>query len=131
MSFIKERSNFSNIIRHYHIQSISNQEEAVRWLCNVKDLPEINPNYFYFSDSMNRMDEGNTSIHLDPEISLDKMLNELSNREIDHIIVNAEFEDKPVVIGIDLHDYKITVLTRKKKMADIIMLEKLLKLSDE
>ena len=130
MSYLKDRSDSLHTIKEYRLRNISNRDEAARWVCNVKDLAEIDVNYVYLRDSMNRMDEGNTDIRLDPEISLDRMLKELSDREIDHIIVNAKFEDKPVVIGIDLHDYTITVLSRKKKMADIIMLEKLLKLLD-
>ena len=76
-------------------------------------------------------DEGNTGIDFEPDVSLDKMVYELLNREIDYIFINAEFEEKPVVIGVNLHDYTAYITLRNKKMADIIMLENLLKLLED
>lgn len=131
MLFIKERSNFSNTTRGFRVQSISNKVEAACWLYNVKNLPELAVKHISMCDLKHGSDEGNTGIDFEPDVSLDKMVYELLNREIDYIFINAEFEEKPVVIGVNLHDYTAYITLRNKKMADIIMLENLLKLLED
>lgn len=128
MSFIKEKSSYTNIIRYYTSDLITCGIEAVEWIYAAKNMEGLIVDYIYYSDLQNRSDEGSGNVQLNADVSLSEMINNYNNRDVDFISINGEYDNAPVVIGVDLRNRNIAVTTRKKIPADIKSIEKKLQL---
>lgn len=129
MSFIKEIDKGTNILRFYTSNQITNNIEAVKWLYAVKDMEGLTVNYICYTDMMNRQDEGNDSIELSADVSLSEMIDNYNNRDVHFILINGEYKNAPVGIGVDLRDRTVRLGIRKKIPADIKSIEKKLQLN--
>lgn len=129
MSFIKEKSNVTNITRYYTSDIITCGIEAVKWICATKDIEGLIVDYIYYRDLQNRSDEGSGSVQLNADVSLSEMINNYNNRDVDLISINGEYDNAPVVIGVDLRNRNVFLTTRKKTPADIKSIEKILQLN--
>ena len=129
MSFIKEIDKGTNILRFYTSNQITNNIEAVKWLYAVKGMEGLTVNYICYTDMMNRQDEGNDSIKLSADVSLSEMIDNYNNRDVHFILINGEYKNAPVGIGVDLRDRTVRLGIRKKIPADIKSIEKKLQLN--
>ena len=125
---LKVKYNATNMSRYYKIDGFHAREDAVRWLNNVKNINGFVTNYYYFQDRANRIDEGSGSIQLDANVSLRDMEQYVRNKSIDLIFINGKYNEKPVVVGVDLTECIVYMTERGKTPADIDALEKRLQL---
>lgn len=100
----------------------------MKWLYAVKDMEGLTVNYIRYTDMMNRQDEGNDSIKLNADVSLSEMIDNYNNRDVHFILINGEYKNAPVGIGVDLRDRTVRLGIRKKIPADIKSIEKKLQL---
>lgn len=128
MSFIKEKSSYTNIIRYYTSDLITCGIKAVEWIYAAKNMEGLVVNYIRYTDLLNRLDEGNSSVQLNADVSLSEMINNYNNRNVDIITIVGEYDNALVVIGVDLRNRNVFLTTRKKIPADIKSIEKKLQL---
>lgn len=90
MSFIKEKSSYTNIIRYYTSDLITCGIEAVEWIYAAKDMEGLIVNYIRYTDLLNRLNEGSTSVKLNADVSLSEMIHNYNNRDVDIISINGK-----------------------------------------
>lgn len=124
MALIRSKDSFSNLTNYYKVSGVTNEEDAVRWLNNVRYLPRIVVSYLSLEDLLNRSDEGSESIEFNNEISFEDLKNAIHKRSCISIIsITGTYFNKPIVVGIDLRGYDEFITIRKKDAADIKALE--------
>lgn len=123
MELIEEKSNQTNITRIYRVDDVSNLEKAVSWICSVIQNKIISPFYISLSDLVNRSDEGSGNAQLGPESTYTDIMNELRHKDVDLISVNALYQDKPIVLGVDLSSFQVFLTARKKRLVDFRSME--------
>lgn len=128
MSLVKERNNATNIIRYYDIKIVKSNADVVNWISSIREFEGLTIDYIYYSDLVNRSDEGSGNIQIDAQASVDTLNYELQKRDVDMISINGSFYTKPVVIGIDLRNYLVCLTIRKRTPANVELLEKVLNL---
>ena len=116
MSLIEEKSNNSNVSRYYHVENVSNISDAVEWICSVIKSKTVDPMYISLSDLVNRSDEGSGNTQLDAKATYDDIMHELDDKNIDIISVIGRFQEKPVVIGVDLRNTQCFLTARKSPL---------------
>ena len=131
MSLIEEKSNNSNISRYYHVDHVSNICEAVAWICSVIKSKTVVPTYISLSDLVNRSDEGSGNTQLDPTATYNDIMQEIDNKNIDIISVNGRFQEKPIVVGVDLRNSQCFLTARKSNKFDFKAVENKLNLCDD
>ena len=128
MSLVKERKNGTNITRYYKLEQVFSNLSAVEWISSVRSISGVDVEYVYYSDLMNRSDEGSSKVQLDAQVAVDTMKQELKMRDVDIITLNGTFNGKPLVIGVDLRNNLVYLTIRKRMPADVELIEKMLKL---
>lgn len=128
MSLMKERNNRTNITRYYTLKQVNSSMAAVDWISSLRNVSGIVAEYIYYSDLMNRSDEGSGNIQLDSQVTAEIMKLELKKRDVDLITLNCRFNDKPLVIGVDLRSNLVYLTIRKKTPANVELIEKVLNL---
>ena len=128
MTLIREKISDYNITRYYSLVHVNFLINAVTWLSEVRNIDVIMTKHIDYSDEMNRSDEGSNSIQFSGTTGLDILKQEILNRSIDRISLTGKYKEKPIVIGIGLHDYMVGITIRQNDPADLESLEKLLKL---
>lgn len=128
MSLVKERKNGTNITRYYKLEQVFSNLSAVEWISSVRSISGVDVEYVYYSDLMNRSDEGSSNVQLDAQVAVDTMKQELKMRDVDIITLNGTFNGKPLVIGVDLRNNLVYLTIRKRMPADVELIEKMLKL---
>ena len=129
MSFIKEISNFYCSTRYYTSDLITCAIEAVEWIYTTKNMESLIVDCIHYRDLWHRSDEGSDSIQLNADVSLSEMINNYNTRDVDVISINGEYDNVPVVRGVDLRNRNIFLTTRNKIPADIKSIEKKLQLN--
>lgn len=129
MSFVKERNNRTNITRYYTFKKVNSSMTAVDWISSLRDVSGLITEYIYYSDLTNRSDEGSGNIQLDSQVTTEVMKLELKNRDVDLITLNCRFNDKPLVIGVDLRSNLVYLTIRKKTPITVELIEKVLNLT--
>lgn len=125
---MKERNNRTNITRYYTLKQVNSSMAAVDWISSLRNVSGIVAEYIYYSDLMNRSDEGSGNIQLDSQVTAEIMKLELKKRDVDLITLNCRFNDKPLVIGVDLRSNLVYLTIRKKTPANVELIEKVLNL---
>lgn len=128
MGLVKERKNGTNITRYYKLEQVFSNLSAVEWISSVRSISGVDVEYVYYSDLMNRSDEGSSNVQLDAQVAVDTMKQELKMRDVDIITLNGTFNGKPLVIGVDLRNNLVYLTIRKRMPADVELIEKMLKL---
>ena len=128
MSLVKERKYGTNITRYYKLEQVFSNLSAVEWISSVRSISGVDVEYVYYSDLMNRSDEGSSNVQLDAQVAVDTMKQELKMRDVDIITLNGTFNGKPLVIGVDLRNNLVYLTIRKRMPADVELIEKMLKL---
>lgn len=128
MSLVKERNNGTNITRYYNLEQVSSNSSAVEWISSVRSVGGVDVEYIYYSDLMNRSDEGSGNVQLDAQVTVDTMKQEIKKRDVDLITLNCRFNGKPLVIGVDLRTNLAYLTIRKRTPADVDLFENMLKL---
>ena len=128
MGLVKERKNGTNITRYYKLEQVFSNLSAVEWISSVRSISGVDIEYVYYSDLMNRSDEGSSNVQLDAQVAVDTMKQELKMRDVDIITLNGTFNGKPLVIGVDLRNNLVYLTIRKRMPADVELIEKMLKL---
>ena len=128
MSLVKERKNGTNITRYYKLEQVFSNLSAGEWISSVRSISGVDVEYVYYSDLMNRSDEGSSNVQLDAQVAVDTMKQELKMRDVDIITLNGTFNGKPLVIGVDLRNNLVYLTIRKRMPADVELIEKMLKL---
>ncbi len=118
----------SNVIRYYGIDDISNPIEAVAWICEARSAKGLALHYISLTDLVNRSDEGSGSVQLEPQTKQAEIKKIISEKSIDIISLNAEYDGKPIVIGVDLRSLLIFLSARKKNLVNIKSVEEALNL---
>lgn len=130
MSFVEERNNNrTNITRYYTFKKVNSSMTAVDWVSSLRNVSGLVTEYIYYSDLMNRSDEGSGNIQLDSQVTTEVMKLELKNRDVDLITLNCRFNDKPLVIGVDLRSNLVYLTIRKKTPINVELIEKVLNLT--
>ena len=129
MSFVKERNTRTNITRYYTFKKVNSSMAAVDWISSLRNVSGIVAEYIYYSDLMNRSDEGSGNIQLDSQVTTEVMKLELKKRDVDLITLNCRFNDKPLVIGVDLRSNLVYLTIRKKTPINVELIEKVLNLT--
>lgn len=128
MSFVKKRSNTSNITRYYNIEPVFSSLSAIEWISSIRNIHGLYVEYIYYGDLMNRSDEGSNNVQLDAQVTIEIMKQELKTKDVDIIALNGTFVGKPLVIGVDLRSNLVYLVIRKRIPADVELIEKVLKL---
>ena len=128
MSLVKERKNGTNITRYYKLEQVFSNLSAVEWISSVRSISGVDVEYVYYSDLMNRSDEGSSNVQLYAQVAVDTMKQELKMRDVDIITLKGTFNGKPLVIGVDLRNNLVYLTIRKRMPADVELIEKMLKL---
>ena len=128
MGFIKERNNGTNITRYYNLEQVFSNLSAVEWISSVRNISGVDVEYIYYSDLINRSDEGSSNVQLDAQAAVATMKQELNTRDAAIITLNGTFNGKPLVIGVDLRSNLVYLTIRKRMPADVELIEKMLKL---
>ena len=129
MSFVKERNTRTNITRYYTLEKVNSSMTAVDWISSLRDVSGLVTEYIYYSDLINRSDEGSGNIQLDSQVTTEVMKLELKKRDVDLITLNCRFNDKPLVIGVDLRSNLVYLTIRKKTPINVELIEKVLNLT--
>ena len=129
MSFMKERNSRTNITRYYTFKKVNSSMTAVDWISSLRDVSGLITEYIYYSDLTNRSDEGSGNIQLDSQVTAEVMRLELKKRDVDLITLNCRFNDKPLVIGVDLRSNLVYLTIRKKTPINVELIEKVLSLT--
>ena len=130
MGKIKEKRNNSNTVYYYKISKVLDSESALKWIYEIINLRIIEINYISLNDINNNSDDGNTSKQLQPNISEEELKESFKEGNIDTISITGEYENKPIVIGIDFREYREFITIRNNKPADYISLAKKLDLDE-
>lgn len=128
MSFVKKRSNTSNITRYYNIEPVFSSLSAIEWINSIRNIHGLQVEYIQYGDLMNRSDEGSNNVQLDAQVTIETMKQELKTKDVDIIALNGTFVGKPLVIGVDLRSNLVYLVIRKRIPADVELIEKVLKL---
>ena len=128
MSFVKKRSNGSNITRYYNIEQVFSSLSAIEWINSIRNIHGLYVEYIYYGDLMNRSDEGSNNVQLDAQVTVEIMKQELKTKDVDIIALNGTFIGKPLVIGVDLRSSLVYLIIRERRPADVELIEKVLKL---
>ncbi len=128
MSFVKKRSNTSNITRYYNIEPVFSSLSAIEWISSIRNIHGLQVEYIQYGDLMNRSDEGSNNVQLDAQVTIEIMKQELKTKDVDIIALNGTFIGKPLVIGVDLRSSLVYLIVRKRRPADVELIEKVLKL---
>ena len=128
MSFVKKRSNGSNITRYYNIEQVFSSLSAIEWINSIRNIHGLYVEYIYYGDLMNRSDEGSNNVQLDAQVTVETMKKELKTKDVDIIALNGTFVGKPLVVGVDLRSNLVYLIVRKRRPADVELIEKVLKL---
>lgn len=110
----------------YEIPTICNKKSAIAWLIKVIKSPELLVKNISLDDITRSNDEGNSSITIDSDISEKELLKKCTDGETDIISINATFKDCPIVVGVDIRNFKPFVTLRNNKMPNLEELEKVL-----
>ena len=130
MSFVEERNNNrTNITRYYTFKKVNSSMTAVDWVSSLRNVSGLVTEYIYYSDLINCSDEGSGNIQLDSQVTTEVMKLELKNRDVDLITLNCRFNDKPLVIGVDLRSNLVYLTIRKKTPINVELIEKVLNLT--
>ena len=130
MARIQRKENVSHITQYYNISGIFNLKKAVEWICSILNKKEIVSDVISLNDLINRSDEGSGDVQLENNTTIDDIMGELSDKNIDLITINGSFHNKPIVLGVDLRNFHVFVTARKNNMVDLSSLEQYLKLVD-
>ena len=114
MSLIKEKSNKTNLTRCYSISQVQTIDAAVAWLSDVRKIPSISTDCLYFADLTHSFDEGSESTQLDADTSLDDMRKCFRENSIDMILLDGEYNGRPVAISIDPYEKQVRITIKKK-----------------
>lgn len=128
MSKIKERSSISNTVYYYKISKVFDSESALKWIYEIINIGIIEINYISLDELSHSSDEENASKQLPPNASTEKLVNAFKDGDIDMISITGNYENNPIVIGVDLREYNEFITIRNKKPADYISLAKKLNL---
>ena len=129
MSFVKERNTRTNITRYYTFKKVNSSMTAVDWISSLRDVSGLITEYIYYSDLTNRSDEGSGNIQLDSQVTAEVMKLALKKRDVDLITLNCRFNNKPLVIGVDLRSNLVYLTIRKKTPINVELIEKVLNLT--
>lgn len=100
----------------------------MRFLQKVIKSPELLVKNISLDDITRSNDEGNSSITIDSDISEKELLKKCTDGETDIISINATFKDCPIVVGVDLRNFKLFITLRNNKMPSLDELRKILEL---
>ena len=112
----------------YGIPIVSTRKSAIAWIIRVVKSSALSVDDILLDDVSRSNDDGNSSITIDRSISEKELLEKCDSSETDIISVNATFKDCPIVVGVDLNNFKPFVTLRNNKIPSLDELEKLLEL---
>ena len=112
----------------YGIPIVSTRKSAIAWIIRVVKSSALSVDDILSDDVSRSNDEGNSSITIDRSISEKELLEKCDSSETDIISVNATFKDCPIVVWVDLNNFKPFVTLRNNKIPSLDELEKLLEL---
>ncbi len=127
MARVSKIENNSNIVLSYSLDKYT-EGDIFDWLITVSQNDAIHVRSIECSDPLNRSDEGNNSFTLGKIVSKEKIIDLCHTNGIDIISVVGTYEQKPVVIGVDLRSKNPFVTVRKSDLADYEKLENLMHL---
>lgn len=128
MSFVNEKSNSSNLTRHYKRDNLSTNPEVIKWISDLKTIRGVSISYLLLSDLLNRSDEGSDNTQIPGDAKYEVIEKMVKDKNVDLISAYGSFDGKPVVIGANINSYELFITIRKNNKANIAFLEKVLAL---
>ncbi len=124
MELVKRNENLKHV--GYYYKSTYSRNELVQWIYNIAQMKILGIKTISLNDYSERDVEGNTSKEYLSDVSLEEIQKYLIISYIETITVQFEYKDKPVLVGVNLQNNQIFITLRKRKLADISELEKIL-----
>lgn len=122
------RKTSRNTVVEYSVPIINDRKTSLSWIISVLQSPLLKIKNIALDDLSRSGDEGNTSLTVNSRITEEELVKMCSEMGTDVISVTIEHEEAPVIIGIDLRNYKPFITTRNTEKDDIELLEELFKL---
>ena len=117
-----------NTIIEYNTPSISDKRSAISWLYNVLKSQIIKVCAINLSDISRSVDEGNTSTSISEVKSKNELFDMVKEYNTDIVSINADYDGKPIIIGVNLGNLKPFIVFRNSKKPNMNTLEKLFNL---
>lgn len=117
--------------KHYYHLDLTPDDDLILEISAIRNTKGFKTNFIKCIDFYGKLGECDDSIKFDADASLNDMRKGLCNRSIDIVMLNGDFEDKPVTLSLDLLKKRFVILTDNDEPADVDKLERLLQLSRE
>ena len=127
MARISKNETTSNIILKYSLDKYV-EGDIFDWLIDVSRNNAIHIRYINCDNTLDRSDEENYSFTLGKIVSREKIIKQCRDNGIDVVSIVGKYEQKPVVIGVDLRTKVPFMTVRKNELADYEKLESILSL---
>ena len=123
MACISKTETNSNLTFDYSLDKYT-EGDIFDWLIDVSQNEAIHVRKILCDNTLDRSDEGNDSFTLGRIVTKEKIVNLCHNNGIDVISIVGAYEQKPVIIGVNLRTKYPFVTVRKSTMVDYEKLEK-------
>ena len=123
MACISKTETNSNLTFDYSLDKYT-EGDIFDWLIDVSQNEAIHVRKILCENTLDRSDEGNDSFTLGRIVTKEKIVNLCHNNGIDVISIVGAYEQKPVIIGVNLRTKYPFVTVRKSTMVDYEKLEK-------
>lgn len=128
MSRKSVKKTLRNTVVEYSVPTIKDRKTSLSWIISVLQSPLLKIKNIALDDLSRSRDEGNTSLTVNSKITEKDLLKVCSEKGTDIISVIARLDGIPVIIGVDLRNYKPFITVRNKEKANIELLEELFEL---
>lgn len=123
MSRISVKETNRNYIMEYTLD-LYNGGDLFDWLIYAANCDILHVRRIQLDNTLDRSDEDNNSVILGKIVSKEKVIDLCKTNGVEIVSIVATYEQKPVIIGIDLRTNKPFITVRKKQLADYKQLEK-------
>lgn len=123
MACISKTETNSNLTFDYSLDKYT-EGDIFDWLIDVSQNEAIHVRKILCDNTLDRSDEGNDSFTLGRIVTKEKIVDLCHNNGIDVISIVGVYEQKPVIIGVNLRTKYPFVTVRKSTMVDYEKLEK-------
>lgn len=124
MGLLRQKSTENIEIYIYEFLREHNYREVAHWLCRIVNFEIVKTEVITLRDTERRSDEGNLTIQFEPPLDEDKIVQEMSKRDLDRIEFDGLFRRAPILVSFNLRNYEIRIGIYKDHLIDIHYIEK-------
>ena len=123
MSFVREETDDTTIVRFYSMDETITNIDALIWLNNIASVNGMTADHFYYEGI------GNDGKHAEAYADYVTLLKKIREGKIKLMCLKGWFRWRPIVIGVNLEERYAYITIRKNIPADYKYLEKELRLA--